>query len=179
MRTLLTHANHLYADAKQVRKMQPYPPLQTLIAAALLRSRGEDVAFFDMTFERDFEAALEEFRPDRVVVAEDNFNFLTKMCTLENRRLALEVAAAARSRGIESIVNSSDASDHPGSYRAFDRVIRGELETGLVSGLEISHLDELPMPAWDLIDVERYRNAWEDAHGYFRSEEHTSELQSH
>jgi hypothetical protein len=33
---MLTHANHLYSDRKQVRKMQPYPPLQTLIAAALL-----------------------------------------------------------------------------------------------------------------------------------------------
>jgi len=31
---LLTHSNHLYNDRKQVRKMQPYPPLQTLIAAA-------------------------------------------------------------------------------------------------------------------------------------------------
>ena len=29
------------------------------------------------------------------------------------------------------------------------------------------HLDELPWPAWDLIDVERYRRAWGEAHGYF------------
>ena len=34
---LLTHSNHLYNDRKQVRKMQPYPPLQTLMAAACLR----------------------------------------------------------------------------------------------------------------------------------------------
>ena len=34
---LLTHSNHLYYDRKQVRKMQPYPPLQTLLAAACLR----------------------------------------------------------------------------------------------------------------------------------------------
>jgi hypothetical protein len=33
---LLTHSNHLYSDRKQVAKMQPYPPLQTLIAAAWL-----------------------------------------------------------------------------------------------------------------------------------------------
>ena len=31
---LLTHSNHLYFDRKQVKKMQPYPPLQTLLAAA-------------------------------------------------------------------------------------------------------------------------------------------------
>ena len=29
------------------------------------------------------------------------------------------------------------------------------------------HLDFFPFPAWDLIDVERYRRAWKQAHGYF------------
>jgi hypothetical protein len=33
---LLTHSNHLYSDPKQVAKMQPYPPLQTILAAAVL-----------------------------------------------------------------------------------------------------------------------------------------------
>ena len=44
---LLTHSNHLYYDRKQVRKMQPYPPLQTLLAAACLRREGYEVALFD------------------------------------------------------------------------------------------------------------------------------------
>jgi len=29
------------------------------------------------------------------------------------------------------------------------------------------HPDTLPFPAWDLIDAERYRRAWTEAHGYF------------
>lgn len=29
------------------------------------------------------------------------------------------------------------------------------------------HLDELPWPAWDLIEVDRYRRAWTEAHGHF------------
>jgi hypothetical protein len=37
---LLTHSNHLYFDRKQTEKMQPYPPLQTMLAAAVLRERG-------------------------------------------------------------------------------------------------------------------------------------------
>ena len=41
---LLTHCNHLHFDRKQVRKMQPYPPLQTLIAAALLRQQGHGLS---------------------------------------------------------------------------------------------------------------------------------------
>ncbi len=44
---LLTHSNHLQSDRKQVRKMQPYPPLQTLLAAACLRREGYRVALFD------------------------------------------------------------------------------------------------------------------------------------
>lgn len=203
MLILLTHANHLYSDRKQVRKMQPYPPLQTLIAAALLRREGHEIAFFDCTFDQNFLAALDLRRPDLVAVCEDNFNFLTKMCLLENRELAFAIAAAARERGIPAIVNSSDSTNSPWAYLAagFDRVILGELERTLsevcvsynssddprqlsVAGsawwnahaarteygparTPIVDLDELPMPAWDLLDIETYRTAWRDAHGYF------------
>jgi anaerobic magnesium-protoporphyrin IX monomethyl ester cyclase len=31
----------------------------------------------------------------------------------------------------------------------------------------IRELDALPRPAWDLVDVERYRRAWKARHGYF------------
>jgi anaerobic magnesium-protoporphyrin IX monomethyl ester cyclase len=34
-------------------------------------------------------------------------------------------------------------------------------------GRGIEDLDELPLPAWDLVDVEAYRRAWTDAHGRF------------
>ncbi len=37
---LLTHSYHLPYDPKQVRKMQPYPPLGTLYAASALKGRG-------------------------------------------------------------------------------------------------------------------------------------------
>jgi anaerobic magnesium-protoporphyrin IX monomethyl ester cyclase len=177
---LLTHANHLFSDRKQVRKMQPYPPLQTLIAASLLRREGHEVVFFDCTFDRDFLPAMDARRPELVVVIEDNFNFLTKMCLLTNRGLAFEIAQAARTRGIPSIINSSDATNNPAMYRAvgFDRVIPGEVEEALVRTCAgwpapappaepITDLDTLPLPAWDLIDVEQYRRAWVEAHGYF------------
>ena len=32
---------------------------------------------------------------------------------------------------------------------------------------DISNLDKLPFPAWDLVDIERYRNIWLQHHGYF------------
>lgn len=194
MLILLTHANHLYSDRKQVRKMQPYPPLQTLVATAALRQHGYDVVLFDTTFNRDFRGALDSSRPDLVVVCEDNFNFLTKMCLLQNRELAFEMAAICRESGIPAVVNSSDSTDHAEAYltAGFDRVILGELEATLietarqwpepVAGVAwlnggrvertpprppISDLNQLPPPAWDLADIEQYRKAWNEAHGYF------------
>src|SRR6202167_3855862 len=100
---LLTHSNHLYFDRKQVKKMQPYPPLQTLLAAAALRERGIAVALFDPTLnapELGFAEALDVHRPGLVVVCEDDFNFLSKMCLGRNRDLAFWMAAAAGAKGV-------------------------------------------------------------------------------
>jgi radical SAM superfamily enzyme YgiQ (UPF0313 family) len=189
VRILLTHSNHLFLDPKQVRKMEPYPPLQTLIAAAVLRDKGFDVVLFDSTFDADFEQSLKKHQPGLVVVCEDNFNFLTKMCLLRNREFAFSIARAAAS--VPTIVTGSDSSDHVNEYLSagFNYVILGEVEntladlaqaidagnsTNTIPGLHctqprrpMTNLDELPAPAWDLVDIDRYRKAWRQAHGSF------------
>jgi len=134
---LLTHSNHLYSDRKQVRKMEPYPPLQTLLAAACLRREGYQVALFDPALERPetgFEQALARHRPRLVAVCEDNFNFLTKMCLLRNRELAGWMARTACRAGVRTIVNGSDASDRAAEYLAagFSCVLEGEVEDSIV-----------------------------------------------
>src|SRR5579872_724860 len=134
---LLTHSNHLFYDRKQVRKMQPYPPLQTILAAACLRRQGYEVALFDSTLEAPeagFEAALAKHRPRIVAVCEDNFNYLTKMCLLRNRELAFWMARKCVEAGVPSVVNGSDASDHAGEYlrAGFSYVVTGEVEAGIV-----------------------------------------------
>ncbi len=43
-------------------------------------------------------------------------------------------------------------------------------ETGLVNTgrrADIKAVDSLPFPAWDLVDVDRYRNSWLANHGYY------------
>ncbi len=107
---LLTHSNHLFADRKQVEKMQPYPPLQTLIAAAVLRERGMDVALFDPNLNpiEEFEQAIARHRPGLIVVCEDDFNFLSKMCLARNRQIAFQMAGIARQHGIPIAVHGSD-----------------------------------------------------------------------
>jgi anaerobic magnesium-protoporphyrin IX monomethyl ester cyclase len=204
--TLLTHSYYLRYDPKQWRKMKPYPPLSTLIAAGLLRREGQRFAFFDAMLSEgvdEYRDLLRAARPKVVAVLEDNFNFLTKMCTTRMREAAFEMIAAAKSAGACVVVNGSDASDQTLAYLdvGADAVILGEPELTLldltarwtkdantdlrrVPGLAIAggpgapsavhrtmprrsieDLDALPLPAWDLIDVERYRVAWTAAHG--------------
>jgi anaerobic magnesium-protoporphyrin IX monomethyl ester cyclase len=204
---LLAHSYYLRHDPKQVRKMKPYPPLATLLAAAVLREEGEDVRLFDAMLESGvgaFREALDRHAPAVLCLVEDNFNFLTKMCTGRMRAASLDMIRAAAGRGSGVVVCGSDAADHPELYLAAgaSAVIVGEPERTLpevvrawradpgadlsgVAGLvlppavpgegaprrtvprpAITLLDELPLPAWDLVDVERYRGAWIEAHGY-------------
>src|SRR6478672_5338315 len=99
---LLTHSYHLYYDRKQVRKMQPYAPLGTLYAAALLRQQGYSVAVFDtmLTDPARFSAALREHRPKIVAIYEDNFNYLSKMCLSRMREVAYTMLEQASRQGI-------------------------------------------------------------------------------
>ena len=133
---LFTHCNHLYFDRKQVRKMQPYPPLQTLLAAACLRRDGWQTQLFDSTFvtpEEAFNQALRDQSPELLVICEDHFNFLTKMCLVRNRELAFRMGSLAREAGIPVIVASSNASDNliPYLKECADFVILGEVERTL------------------------------------------------
>jgi len=191
---LFAHSNNLFSDRKQMEKMQPYPPLQTILAAAVLRDAGFDVALFDPTLKppgpallEAFEASLEKHQPRLVVVCEDNFNFLSKMCTVRNRELAFGMAAIANRLGIPIAAHGSDATDRSGEYlrAGFCAVVLGEPESALLD-LARSHpideargligpstraanadLDALPLAAWDLVDMESYRRVWTEAHGYF------------
>jgi anaerobic magnesium-protoporphyrin IX monomethyl ester cyclase len=138
---LLGHSNFLAHDAKQQAKMKPYSPLSTLLAAALLRQAGHEVALFDATFASGveaFTAMLDAVRPSVVVVMEDNFNFLTKMCTTVRRESALEMIRAAQARGCKVAVNGPDVSDNPALYLAAgaDAVVLGEGEMAVLDLVE-------------------------------------------
>ena len=135
---LLTHSYHIHFDPKQVRKMQPYPPLATLYCAAALRQQGFSVAVFD-TMLRDpaeFGEELRTLKPRIVLVYEDDFNFLSKMCLARMRELCFEMLDQARLFGARTIAHGCDATDHTDTYlaRGFEFVIIGE---GEVTALEL------------------------------------------
>jgi radical SAM superfamily enzyme YgiQ (UPF0313 family) len=201
---LLTHSYFLRFDPKEHRAMMPYPPLGTLYAASYLRTRGFSVCLHDvMLAEREDEIiqSLEKHSPRILVIYDDQFNYLTKMCLSRMRNAAFTMTRMAKDRGCTVVIFSSDASDHLEHYFAHgaDYVICGEAEEtlaelvqellqgegkriDLIAGLAYRHngsfrrttkrellmnLDELPFPAWDLVDLERYRSVWIRRHGYF------------
>jgi anaerobic magnesium-protoporphyrin IX monomethyl ester cyclase len=128
---LICHSYYLRFDPKQLERGKPYPPLATLEVAALLRESGHRVALFDSMLSDDpaeYLRMLREVRPQLVVLYEDNFNYLSKMCLARMRRAACEMIAAARGIGARVIAAGSDETDEPEPYlrSGADVVLIGE-----------------------------------------------------
>ena len=133
---LLAHPYFLRDDAKQLERMKPYPPLATLLCAAVLRERGHEVTLFDAMLAdgvEAFQAAMAASKPGLVAIVEDSFNYVTKMCTVRLREATIEMIAAARRRGCRVVVHGSDATDHPARYleAGADAVLIGDPEATL------------------------------------------------
>jgi radical SAM superfamily enzyme YgiQ (UPF0313 family) len=128
-------------DPKLYAAMQPYPPLGTLYAAAVMRQRGYNVALFDAMLSEgthEWAAALDQHTPRYAVIYEDNFNYLSKMSLLRMREAAIEMIALAKARGCVVIVCGSDATDHPDVYlkAGAEVVIIGEGDAALPEVVE-------------------------------------------
>ncbi|GGA03000.1 B12-binding domain-containing radical SAM protein [Dyella caseinilytica] len=202
------HTYFLRYDRKQWDRGKPYPPLATIQVAALLRDMGHDISVFDAMLAEgveDYAASIEAAQPDLVVLYEDNFNYLTKMCLGRMREAACQMIGEARAKGARVIVAGSDASDQPDAFLAAGAhaVLIGEglaALTELIRRLQASQEIEIAdwvagipgiaarvsqqthvarigvmppdprltvRPAWDLLDIERYRCQWLERHGYF------------
>ncbi len=143
-KVLFAHSYFYRFDMKQWRSKQPYPPLATIQAAAVVRHRGFDVSLFDTNLRESPEevtTALRNFQAKYFVIYDDSFNYLTKMCLTNMREAAFRMAKIAKSFGCTVIVASSDASDQYEKYfpNAVDYVVRGEGEetlSELLQGLE-------------------------------------------
>ncbi|MHA4843580.1 B12-binding domain-containing radical SAM protein [Flavitalea antarctica] len=136
MKIVITHSYFLRLDAKQWQIGRPYPPLGTLYAASSLRSANHDVTFVDSMFfhsPKDIIPALEA-GPDLLVIYDDGFNYLTKMCLTNMREAAFAMIGLAVSAGVRVIVSSSDSTDHYQQYleAGADFIILGEGEATLL-----------------------------------------------
>lgn len=149
---LLTHSYHLPYDTKQSQKMLPYLPLGTLYAATALRGAGISSEVFDVMLEtpEHFAEALRLSAAKIVVVYEDDFNFLSKMCLTRMREVAWNMARAAKDAGAFVVVHGSDATDNPELFlqNGFDYVLCGETENLLID-LCKALLGKREVPLWD------------------------------
>lgn len=210
-RVLVTHGYFYRLDRKQWKDARPYPPLGTLLAAAVLREgiagtdrsvAAHEVRVFDTGLRHspeELQAELDAFDPHIVAIYDDGFNYLTKMCLTVMREASFRMIALAKAHGCKVAVSSSDSTDHAADYlaRGADAVILGEGEVTLrelvdrwsagsawrdVAGMTceagegppsiakravMRDLDAMPLPAWDLIDIEPYRAIWLASQGFF------------
>lgn len=141
MKVLFTHSYFLQFDEKQLKLSKPYPPLATIQVTAALREKGFEVDLFDTNFELDpqnIEKEIKRFNPKVLVIYDDGFNYLTKMCLTAMRDAALEMVRIAKSKNISVVVSSSDSTDHYEMYldAGADAVILGEADETLLCLVE-------------------------------------------
>jgi len=195
---LFSHSYYYPLDPKQWKNQTPFPPLGTIYAASLMRENGFNVDLFDTNLRDnpyDIEKEIIEKKPKFLVLYDDGFNYLTKMCLTTMREAAFEMMRIGKSHDCTIIVNSSDATDHYSKYlfNGADYIIQGEGEAtllelittlakndspeeikGIVYTKEeetitnrkrevLKNLDELPIPAWDLVDINAYKNIWNNS----------------
>jgi radical SAM superfamily enzyme YgiQ (UPF0313 family) len=177
-------------DPMERKSVELYPSLGILTLAAYLRRHDVEVAVVDLTFARGtspVSAAIRTFRPTVVGVH-------TKTLTLDRAlavaNLARESGAFTVAGGPDAATRPETYLDG-----AFDAVALGEGEETLVelarvvsrgesprgmAGIAVREetrvvrgparpflrsLDDLPLPAWDLIDIERYLATWKRSTG--------------
>lgn len=192
---LFSHSYYYPLDKKQWENKTPYPPLGTIYAASLMRQQGYSVSLFDTNLrDNPFEIKkeLEQQKPKFLVLYDDGFNYLTKMCLTTMREAAFQMIALGKQHNCTVIVNSSDSTDHFQKYldAGADYIILGEGEITLKELIEnikqnkdcstlkgivykennhthtnskrevLRNLDELPIPAWDLVDINSYKKVW-------------------
>jgi anaerobic magnesium-protoporphyrin IX monomethyl ester cyclase len=138
---LFSHSYFLRFDPKQWATGQPYPPLATLFAAALMRENGYAVSLFDTMFAhtaQDVQPVIDKQSPNFFVLYDDGFNYLTKMCLTNMRKAAFDMMKLAKAKGCTVIVSSSDSTDHFEEYlsEGADFVIIGEAEMTLLELVE-------------------------------------------
>ena len=192
---LFSHSYYYPLDQKQWNNKTPYPPLGTIYAASLLRKSGFSVSLFDTNLRDnpfEIEKEIQDQKPSFLVIYDDGFNYLTKMCLTNMREAAFDMISIGKKHNCTVIVNSSDSTDHYKKYlnKGADYVLLGEGEISLkelvfklvnneqidlLKGIVykndldytinpkrevLKNLDELPMPAWDLIDINAYKEVW-------------------
>ena len=195
-RLLLAHPLFLTKSPDEQRAASPYFPLGLLYLAAYARDSGHDVAVFDGTFEEDesaFDRALTEHEPDLVGLAalQPTRSVALTLAEMAKARGIVTVLGGpdptrdpavyaahpavdlvVHHEGEQTLVALLDVLDAGGSLPAGaidEPGVAIEVGASVIVNAPrppIEDLDALPLPARDLIDMDRYLQTWEDQNGY-------------
>lgn len=138
---LFSHSYYYQMDSKQWDTGMPYPPLGTIYAASYVRENHYSVDLFDVGLKEgpnEIQNVIQQKRPKYLVLYDDGFNYLTKMCLTNMREAAFKMIEIAKSKGCQVIVSSSDSTDHFDQYlgKGADVVLLGEGEISLLETLQ-------------------------------------------
>ena len=193
-RVLLVDPYVAREDPMERKFIELYPSLGLLTLAAYLRDHGVEVGIVDLTFARDaraFAKRLRSFRPTLVGV---HTKTLTYPRALEIARQAREAGALTVAGGpdaatrTEFYLKSGFDVVVPGEGEAtildLARATAGGRDVAAVPGAVVRRsgrllraparpflrdLDALPLPAWDLVDMDAYLGQWERSTGERRA----------
>ena len=136
MKILIGQSYFRILDEKESKRNMPYPPLGSLYAAAVLKKAGHEVMLYDAMLGKsvsEFIEIINDVRPDLLLIYDDEFNYLTKMCLSKMRDSAVSAVQSAKEFSVPVVVYSSDAADFPDQYlkAGCDCIICGEGEETL------------------------------------------------
>ncbi len=193
---LFCHPLFLSLSPDEQAAQSPYFPLGLLYLAGYVRERGHEVAMFDGTFAEDVSAfadALAAEKPDVVGISallpiREMALTLAEMAQQAGSIVVLGGPDPTKSPAVYLAHPAVDIVVHHEGEQTIaallDLVDAGKLETAVLHdepGIAfrengrpvinqprppIENLDTLPLPARDLIDMERYLHLWQETNGY-------------
>ena len=195
-RILFAHPLFLSESPAERAAASPYFPIGVLSLAAYVRAQGHEVAVFDGTFADGPAAFVEALRIERPDVVGISAVLPIRGAAIELARLAAEAGTTVVVGGPDATADPAayllgapvDVVVHHEGERTVTRLLEllasgpldaarledepgvaflrdGEVEV-TATRPPIEDLDSLPLPARDLIDVERYLELWRQEHGY-------------
>lgn len=193
MKLLLTHGYFLEQDEKEKAIMKPYPPLGILSIAAFLDQHQIENKVYDSTFgtENGLLKSVEEFKPDAIgfyvnLMTRANVIKLAKIIKNKFPNIFLfaggpetrHYAASFLKNNFDLVVLGEgeqtclEICNYLNEIKNKHRVPNGTaviINNEIVFGEEralIKSMDDLPVPARNKIDLNKYLNIWKNAHGY-------------
>lgn len=193
---LLAHPLFLAKNPEEQELSSPYFPLGLLYLAAYVREQGHEVAVFDGTFcadESAFSDMLSAERPDVVGISalsstKDAALLLAAMAAGDGFPVIVGGPDPTANPERYLAVDAVDVVVHHEGEQTINRILelidQGQFTPEVMvaePGVAFVHnnkpvineprppienLDELPLPARDLIDMDRYLQDWETRHGY-------------